>query len=146
MNPDTFQSMPIRRWRHLIGSNQSPKRQRGLGALGIILSLIVVACLLLVGLKLFPIYMESIKTDKALQGVIEDPNLGNLSKRDIMLSLTRRLDIDGETRINEHNYKDYVEIKKQRDKVSIDAKWRAETQLFANLSIVADFSKHVQNY
>ncbi|MCH9670738.1 MAG: DUF4845 domain-containing protein [Gammaproteobacteria bacterium] len=125
---------------------RADRRQIGASAIGLIFMLIVAACVLLLGMKLFPVYMESIKTDQALRGTIEDPAVGKLSKKEIAYSVVRRLDIDGETRIREQNYKEYLTIKKQRDRVSIDVKWRAETPIFANLSIVADFEKQVQNY
>ena len=120
-------------------------RQRGLTAIGWIFLLIIFGFFTVIGLKLIPIYIESFKIDAAIEGVISDPEVSRQSKRDIILAVTRRLDIDEVDLFDERNYKDYMTVKKQQDKVSITVRYRAERELLGNLSVVADFDKHVEN-
>jgi len=121
------------------------KRQRGMSIMMGLFVLIVVAFIGLVGLKLFPVYTESMKIDHALQGLIDDPSLSSQTPKDMAFSLVRRLDIDGVYLIKESNWKDYMTITKSKGKVEITVKWRKEIPLFANLSLVADFDKDVLN-
>jgi len=119
--------------------------QRGITFLGLVFVLIVLAMVGLVGLKLLPVYMESFKTDYALKGVIEDPGVTKMTPKEIAFAFVRRLDIDGEYRIAEGNYKEFMTISKKKGKVTITVDWKAEVPLVANLSIVAAFRKEVQN-
>ena len=105
---------------------QNFERQRGMSAIGLIFTVIFLGALFLIGLKLFPIYLESLQVDHALKGTIEDPSVGDLSKQEIAYSVVRRLDIDGVYLISERNWRDFLEITKQRDKVTVVAKWHKE--------------------
>jgi hypothetical protein len=121
------------------------KAQRGISAFGLMMLAVLIAFGGLVGLKLFPVYMESMKIDNALKGVIEDPDISSQSRKDIRLSISKRLDIDGITRIHYNNFPEYGEITKEGDNVTINITYRAETPLFGNLALVADFNKNVKN-
>ena len=121
------------------------QRQQGITAIGLILWLIVLGCVALLALRLFPIYMESFKIDAAMQSVVADPALTRKSNREIIDALLRRFDIDDVQRIDSRNYKNHLKIEKKRDKVTIVVSYRAEAPLFHNLSLVADFHKQTQN-
>jgi hypothetical protein len=124
---------------------KSSKRQRGMSVLMGLFLLVVVAFAGLVGLKLFPVYLESMKIDHAMKGVTEDASVAEQSRRDIAFGLVRRLDIDGVTLINEKNWKDFVDISFVKNKVTLTVDWRREIPLFGNLSLVADFHKEASN-
>ena len=121
------------------------KPQRGMSLMMMLFVLIVLAVFGMAGLKLLPVYLESFKVQKALQGTIEAPNVQDQTKREIAFSIVRRLDIDGSYLIKESNWKDYLEINKKPDRVTVKANWRQEVELFGNLSLVASFSKEVSN-
>jgi hypothetical protein len=99
----------------------------------------------LVGLKLFPVYMDSFKIDKSLKAVIEDTSVIKQNQRVIGESLIKRLDIDSVDAITYQNYKEFIKITKKGDRVTIVAKYRTETPLFGNLLLVGDFEKQVSN-
>ena len=107
--------------------------------------LVVFAFMGLMGLKLFPFYLESFKVDQAIKGMIEVPNVADLSKKDIAFGIVKRLDIDGSYTITEHNWKEFVKITKERSKVKIHVSWRKEAEFVGNVSIVAAFDKTVTN-
>ena len=121
-------------------------REGGISFIAVVFILILLAFVGLIGLKMFPLYMESFKIDKALNGVVNDVSVADQSKVLIGRALTKRLDIDGVKQITESNYTDYVKIKKKKNKkFTIDVQYRAEAHLFANVSVVLDFEKHVAN-
>ena len=97
------------------------------------------------GLKLFPIYSESAKIDHAMEALVKDPGTARSSKKQIMESLFKRLDIDYVTVIGWRERKDHVFIDKKDDKVKIDIIYRAETPFFHNVLLVGDFKKSVSN-
>jgi len=99
----------------------------------------------LVGLKLFPVYMDSFKIDKSMKAVIEDTSVTKGNKRAIQESLIKRLDIDSVDAITYRNYKEFIKVTKKGDRVTIVAKYRTETPLFGNLLLVGDFDKQVSN-
>lgn len=124
---------------------QQHTRERGISIISLIVLLALLGFVGLVGLRLVPIYIESFKIDTAMKSVIDDSNLLAQSKRDIALALTRRLDLDDVGRITERNYPQYVDIDKNGKKVSISVRYKADTSLLANIGLVVDFDKIVEN-
>lgn len=119
-------------------------RQQGITAIGLLMGLAILGFGALLALRLFPIYLESFKIDTALKSVIKDPRLAEMSNRDIIATLLRRLDVDDVQRINSQNHRNHVTINKKNNKVAITVNYRAEAPLFGNLGLVADFRKNVQ--
>lgn len=123
----------------------SKQRQKGISAWVAIYILVTLGFFGLIGLKTFPTYMESFKVDKALQALMEDPKIAEMSKRDIGSALVKRLDIDDVTRINDKTLKDFVTINKTGKKVTVVVDYRAEVPLFANVIVVTEFRKEASN-
>jgi predicted aminopeptidase len=119
--------------------------QHGLTVISLLIWVTILGLGVLVGLKVFPIYMESFKIDTAMKGVIREPSLSEKTKQEIAKSLLKRFQVDNVRRIDSRNYRNYIKIDKKKDTVAIAVSYRAETPLFANLSLVADFNKQVQN-
>lgn len=119
------------------------KHQGGLTFIGLLFILGLIGFFTLVGLKLFPIYMESFKVDSVLTSLIEDPDVTNWSKPEIRKRFVSRVDVEDLDRFNERNLAEYMTITKLKDGVSIDLAYQAEAHLFANLTLVADFQKSV---
>ncbi len=124
---------------------RSMRRQRGMSGWVILYILTTVGAFGLVGLLLFPAYMDSYKIDKSLKAVIEDTSVTKQNKRAILEALIKRLDIDSVDAITYRNYKDVVKVTKKGDKVKIVTEFRVEKPLFANVSVVAEFNKEVSN-
>lgn len=124
---------------------QHHTRERGISMISLIVLLALIGFVGLVGLRLVPIYLESFKIQTAMESVIDDAELLAQSKRDIAMALTRRLDIDEVKRITERNYTQYVDIDKKGKKVSISVRYKADTPLLANIGLVVDFDKSVEN-
>lgn len=120
-------------------------RQRGVSLWTMLFILVVVGFLGIIGLNLFPIYLESFKVDKAMSGVVEEQGVENRSKREIAFSIIRRLDIDGSDLIKEETWKDFIKVTKQGGKVTVNVAWEKEAPVAGNLRLVAKFDKTASN-
>ena len=119
--------------------------ERGISFVGLIFVLVVLAFVGLFGLKLFPIYMESFKIDKAMKGVIEDSKIEQRTNREIRGALIKMLDIDNVKAIGHGTMKDHLVITKRGGNVSLALTYEQETPLFGNISLLVTFEKHVEN-
>lgn len=121
------------------------RRQRGMTFWMLLFVLVVLGIAFFVALKLFPIYLESFKIDRAIESVVKDPGVGDRSRTEIAGTLVKRFDIDDVRRITERTFKDYVNVDKKGRRVTITVDYRAEAHLVGNVSLVADFNKRASN-
>ncbi len=118
------------------------RNQTGITVLGFVFTLIVFAFAGFIGLKMLPVYMESFQIDKAITGVVESDGVEKQAKRDIVLSVVKRMDIDGVTLFHDQNYHQFMKINKDEGRVSVKVTYSKEVPLFANIKLVVDFQKH----
>ena len=124
----------------------SRKRQRGIGILGLAFVAIVLAVAGLIGLKLMPVYMESAKISRAMQqGAVQQPGVAEASKREIIRTFSKQLEIDAVTRIHDNNFKEYGSIEKKGGKVTMEISYEAVVPLAGNISLLAQFEKTESN-
>lgn len=121
------------------------RRQQGMTFWMLLFVLSVLGFAFFVTLKLFPMYLESFKIDRAIESVAKDPGVGDWAKTDIKDRLVKRFDIDDVTRITERNFHQYVDINKKGRRVRITVDYRAEAHMVGNLYLVADFRKRASN-
>ena len=120
-------------------------RQRGIGFLGLIVLLGVLGFTAVIGLKLFPVYMDSWKIDGVMKAVIKEPDIKDQSRQEIIEMLLKRLDIEAVDSLNYTNYKDRLSISKRKNNVTINVTYDVMTPLMGNLSLLAQFDKSVSS-
>ena len=123
----------------------SKRRQKGMSIWVVLYVLITLGFAGLMGLKLFPLVTESFKIDNALEAVISDSNVSSQSKRDILESIRKRLDLEDVRAIRFKNMKDHVFVEKKGDKVTIDVRYRSETDFFWIILLVLNYDKTYEN-
>lgn len=123
----------------------SKRRQRGMSIWVLLYILATLGFIGLMGLKLFPLVLESFKIDKALTAVIQDPNVSNQSKGDILESLRKRFDVEDVRTIRFKNMKDHVFVEKKGEKVKINVVYRSESDFFWKVLLVLDYDKTFEN-
>lgn len=123
----------------------SKQRQRGMSIWVLLYILATLGFIGLMGLKLFPLVLESFKIDKALTAVIQDPNVSNQSKGDILESLRKRFDLEDVRTIRFKNMKDHVFVEKKGEKVKINVVYRSESDFFWKILLVLDYDKTYEN-
>lgn len=117
------------------------KGQGGMTVLGMLMLAAVIGFVGLIVMKLVPMYLESFKVDQALESMSKDSGLVSSTKQDIRAKFIRRMDIEDVDRFTERNIRDYMTIEKTGNSVSIVIEYQGRTELFGNLSLVADFYK-----
>lgn len=122
---------------------QTIHRQRGMTFLGLVLILVVLGSVLLVGLKLFPVYKESFVVDGALNSLISQPGIENKSRRDIYKQFLKYMEIEDIDRFSDANIAKFLKVEKKGNGITLSLEYQAQAPLFKNLSIVADWKKLV---
>ena len=120
------------------------KRQRGLSFVSLIAIVGLLGFSAVIGLKLFPIYMDSWKIDTVMNAVISQPGINEQSRKEIYNAMMKRLDIDAVDAVNYRNT-DALTITKRKNSVTISIFYRVETPLIGNLSLIAEFDKLVSS-
>ncbi len=121
------------------------KRQRGMGFLGLIAIVGILGFSVVIGLKLIPIYMDSWKIDGIMNAVISEAGINQQSRKEIIESMLKRLDIDAVDAVNYRNYKESLTVAKRKNMTTINIFYRVETPLIGNLTLVAEFDKSVSS-
>ena len=121
------------------------KRQRGMSFLGLIAIVGILGFSAVIGLKLFPIYMDSWKIDGIMESVIKQPDIKEQSPREVIELMLKRLDINAVDAVNYSNYKESLSVTKRKNNVTIDVFYRVVTPLIGNLSLIAEFDKPVSS-
>lgn len=116
------------------------KYQTGASIWLVLLMVIVLGFGAIFALKLIPIYIESHKIDKAMEGALSGAS-ADQTVNDVKDALIRRLDIDDVRRILDRNWRDYVTITKKGPRFTMEVVYDAEEHLFGNVYIVARFEK-----
>lgn len=118
--------------------------QRGASIWMVLLMVIILGFGAIFGLKIIPMYLESYKIDKALEGTFTG-DVASQSVNDIRDAFIRRLDIDEVRRIQLKNWRDHMSIVKRDGKVTVEVFYEDERSLFGNLYIVGRFEKSRSN-
>ena len=120
-------------------------KQRGMGFLGLIVLVGVLGFTAVIGLKLFPVYMDAWKIDGVMKAVINEPGINELSRNEIVESMLKRLDIDAVDSVNYSNHRDSLSVTKRKNNVTINVTYEVKTPLLGNLSLLAQFDKSVSS-
>ena len=89
------------------------------------------------GLRIFPIYLDSYTVDQILEEVVTESRTQNMSKNQIWSSIKKRLDINNIRNISKENF----ELKRERGKAVITLKYEVRTKLVGNLDGIVSFEK-----
>ncbi|MDX1434432.1 MAG: DUF4845 domain-containing protein [Gammaproteobacteria bacterium] len=119
--------------------------QRGMSFLGLLATVAIVGFLVVLGLKLVPVYIESWKIDKTLADVVKDPGIGSQPKENIVQDVLKRLDLDDVKAVNYSNWKESMTVTKRQNRVIIEVSYKEQMPLIGNLYLLAEFDKRVEN-
>lgn len=114
----------------------SASRQRGMSMWSAMFVIGVVAFFLFVFFKLIPPYLEDMKVGSALDSLARDPNIGSMSKGEIMEGLSKRFDVDNVTAVKPGQ----LELKPMGKMKSLVMNYEVVVPLFYNISLLLEFS------
>ena len=112
-------------------------KQKGEGLLVLILWAIIAIFVVMLVLKLLPVYRENMAIKSVLVAMASDPVLQNSTKGEIRSSFNKRAQIDDISAVNGSD----LEIDKEGGQMVVGITYSVKTPLFANISLFIDFNE-----
>ena len=119
---------------------QTLKRQQGMTGIGWLIVLGLIAFFVLIGLRLFPIYVENFNVVASLKSLKNEPQVTKKSKKDILRLITNRFQINDVENAGRKN----ISISKRGGVLTVSVKYDVKTKLFGDLSLIAEFDESVE--
>jgi len=119
---------------------KSIRQQNGLGAIGWLSVLALIAVCALLFLKIVPTYINSMTIGSILSDMAEDPDMGSRSPGELMVTLTKRLNVNSITDVG----RDEVYIERGAKSTVIELDYEVRKDLVGNIDIVLSFNKRVE--
>jgi hypothetical protein len=115
----------------------SHKKQHGLTMMSILMLLIIMGGVVLIFLKIVPIYMNHGKVKSAIESVVNLKDAEQKSKSQLNKLLRKRFSVNSVYDLP----KDAIKIIKRGNYVKIIAKYEVKEKVFANLSVLIEFDE-----
>jgi hypothetical protein len=109
-------------------------RQSGVSIMGLILASVVLIFVLLLGMKLFPPYLEFFTAKKHITQIAHEQRAGTVGS--VRQAWQLKTAIDDVSAINEKD----LEITKDGGEIVISFAYRKDVPLFANVGVYLDFA------
>lgn len=117
--------------------------QRGMTMWGMAMVIALIVFFTLLGLKLFPPYMDNFKIDNALQNVGKQPGVGAMSQEEIVESLRKRLEIENVDGTLDLRKALKIEARGRGGK-AIRVVYQVQVPLAYNITALLDFDNSVE--
>ncbi len=116
-------------------------RQTGEGLTSLLFTLVFIGCVVLIALRVVPLYMEYFQVVSSLEGIAEEPETSKKSLKEIKKNLLRRMrDINNVERVNA----EHITIAKKKGLITISVDYEARVPMVANFDLIATFGKSVE--
>ena len=112
------------------------RHQHGIGFIGLIFIFAVAAVVLLLGLKLVPVYLELFSVKKVMAAMAQGEEVKSGTVTDIRKSFDRRAVIDNIQAVTAAD----LEITKDAGETVVVATWQHRVALFTGYTLLVDFS------
>lgn len=116
------------------------KKQQGLTTLGILIGAMVIVAVMLLAIKVVPLYMNDYAIGKAIASLEEEEGLYNKTKAEIRNIVRRKLTADYVTDLDN----DAFQIEKKKGVIIIDVNYESRVPVVYNIDVVAKFSHHLE--
>lgn len=122
--------------------NNSHKKQRGMTATSIVLLLIGICSVVIMVLRIVPVYMNHGKVKSAIEGIKGTTDIQTLSKKEVMRKLYDRF------QINQVKTQDIGEeqiiLTKHGDYVKLEIKYQTEVPIISNMYVLMKFDDFIE--
>jgi len=112
------------------------RKQRGATIFGMMIIAMALVFGALLVMKILPPYMDYWTVKKVLSVMANDPELKNMSEREVRNSFDKRASIDNITSVKGSD----LEISKEEGEVIIEANYPVKVHLVGNMSACMDFA------
>lgn len=117
------------------------QRQRGMTAISMMVVVAIGTFLVLIALRLFPVYIEHFKVASHLKTLAEESGAARMSDGEIRQTLKKRFDIDDVTNVT----RDDIFIERSKDGRTIVAiEYEVRTPALGNVDMVVSFIDEVE--
>ncbi len=125
---------------------QMRNKQYGIGFQGWTLILGTMACFLLFGLRVFPLYNEKLTVISNMEAIAARPNADKMSVKDIRKYFLRNMEIANTTRFTDQSVKKLatVSMDKKTKKRYLRVAFEARNNLAKDLNVLLVFDHKVQ--
>ena len=114
---------------------KTPKSQRGMTGVSIMMILALAGFVLAMAFKLFPFYLEGFKVSSTLKGLVSDSRVEGASDRQIKELILKKLQVDDvDTVTSEH-----IKIDASGKKRSVSIEYEARVHMVGNIDAVVIF-------
>jgi len=113
------------------------KSQQGMTAISMAMILALCGFVLLIAVKLFPVYLESFKVSAAVHGLASDSRVEGAPDHDVKTLILKKLQVDDVDSIKANDIK-IEKTGKGKRKVSID--YEARVHMLSNVDAVVVFT------
>jgi Tfp pilus assembly major pilin PilA len=120
--------------------NVSPKRQKGLTFISLVFVLGFIATIVLLALKIGPIYLDHSKVVSALAEIEKTPDIEEQSQAQIRDSLNKRFNMNYVYDVTQ----DDITITKQSDYLKVAIAYEVVKPLVGNLSALVEFNDVIE--
>ncbi len=114
------------------------RSQKGMGLLGWLILLSVVAFFASVAFKMFPHYMDNMALEKAIMSVETDKALGVTTVPDFRMHIVKSMQVNS---IRDLNLDDAMDVKIENNEFRVHLKYEKREPIIQNLDLVARFDK-----
>ncbi|MCU7904681.1 MAG: DUF4845 domain-containing protein [Candidatus Thiodiazotropha sp. (ex Epidulcina cf. delphinae)] len=118
----------------------SIRKQRGLTFISWLVILIIAGFLVMVGIKISPVYLDHFSVKTVMESVKQEPFAERKSVRELRSMIMKRLDINSIRHVN----KDHISIKRASGVTTINIAYEERRPIVANISLVMTFDETVE--
>lgn len=118
--------------------NAMGARQRGMTMMGLLMGLILMAFIVVIVMKVVPIYLNYYQIYTTLEGLKSEPGVKDESQHQIMERILRRFDI---SQIYSPDPRDVIKIEKRGGNTSVKLAYEDRRSMMGNLEVVAVFER-----
>ncbi len=119
---------------------QSIKKQRGLTFISWLVILIVAGFLVMVGIKIAPVYIEHFAVKSVLESVQNEPFAERKSKTELRSMILKRLDINSIRHVTKEN----IKIKSSSGTRIINISYEVRRHIVYNAALVMSFDETLE--
>ncbi|MEH6358370.1 MAG: DUF4845 domain-containing protein [Pseudomonadales bacterium] len=116
------------------------KKQQGMSGLGMLMAVVLVVSVMLLTMKLVPVYINDYAIGNAVASLKDDANLYSRSKTEIRKIIRKKLKADYTDDLSN----DAITIEKNKGVITIDVLYETRVPVIANIDLIATFSHQLE--
>ncbi len=121
-------------------------KQKGITGIGIMFVLVIIAGVVLITLRLFPLYNEKFQIVSALNSAVSRPGASEFNSKQAGKAFLTALAVTNINRFDSNNIKNYLEVikpKKKGEPRMLHLQYEARSPFFADIQFVLVFDKTI---